>query len=316
MNQKLLLVLIAAALALGGCGGADPAAESPSAKNETGHEEEGEHSEPTHVALTPEQIQAAGIVVAEAGPATIRETLPVYGAIAPNAERVRDVGARFPGVIRSVTAKIGDSVRAGETLATIESNESLQTYSVVAPLNGVVTARQANPGEQTGDKVLFTIADLSTVWVELSLFPRDIAKVRVGQTVRVSSTDTGVNADGKIVYVAPFGTSANQTLTARVLLDNADRRWAPGLYVTAQVTLGENSVPLVVRNEALQTLENNNVVFVHAEEGFKPRPVRIGRADAQLSEVTDGLQAGERYAAANSYILKAELGKGSAEHED
>jgi cobalt-zinc-cadmium efflux system membrane fusion protein len=316
MNQKSLLVLIAAALTLGGCGGSGPTTEAALARTTPDHEDEGDHDEPKHVALTPEQIQAAGIVVAEAGPATIRETLPVYGVVAPNAERVRDVGARFPGVIRNVTAKIGDSVRAGETLATVESNESLQTYAVLAPLNGVVTARQANPGEQTGDKVLFTVADLSTVWVELSLFPRDMAKVRVGQTVRVASSDTGVNADGKIVYVAPFGSSANQTLTARVLLDNADRRWAPGLYVTAHVTLGENQVPLVVRNEALQTLENNNVVFVHAEEGFKPRPVRIGRADSQLSEVTDGLQAGEHYAAANSYILKAELGKGSAAHED
>ncbi len=316
MNQKLLLVLIAAALAMSGCGGSGSTTVAPSARAEPDHEEGGDHSEPTHVALTPEQIQAAGIVVAEAGPATIRETLPVYGVIAPNAERVRDVGARFPGVIRTVTAKIGDSVRAGETLATVESNESLQTYSVVAPLSGVVTARQANPGEQTGDKVLFTIADLSTVWVELSLFPRDMAKVRVGQAVSVSSNDTGVNAEGKIIYVAPFGSSANQTLTARVLLDNAARRWAPGLYVTARVTLGENQVALVVRNEALQTYENDNVVFVHAERGFEPRPVRIGRADGQLSEVTAGLQAGERYAAANSYILKAELGKGSAAHED
>lgn len=311
MNPKSLLMLIAAVLVVGGCGSPDPATSAPSAQAEADHEDR----ESKHVALTPEQIQAAGIVLAEAGPATIRETLPVYGVIAPNAERVRDVGARFPGVIRTVTAKIGDSVRAGDSLATVESNESLQTYAVVAPLNGVVTARNANPGEQTGDKVLFTIADLATVWVELSLFPRDMAKVRVGQTVRVASQDTGVNADGKIVYVAPFGTSANQTLTARVLLDNAARRWAPGLYVTAEVTLGENQVPLVVRNDALQTLENSNVVFVHADAGFEPRPVRLGRTDAQWSEVTEGLQAGERYAAANSFILKAELGKDSAEHD-
>ncbi|WP_129645033.1 efflux RND transporter periplasmic adaptor subunit [Peristeroidobacter agariperforans] len=310
MNQKSLWVLVLALWTLGGCGGS--ATEAPSTKAEAHHE----HGEPGHVELTPEQIQAAGIVVAEAGPATIRETLPVYGVIAPNAERVRDVAARFPGVILAVTAKVGDAVRAGETLATVESNESLQSYAVVAPLNGVVTARQANPGEQTGEKVLFTIADLSSVWVELSLFPRDMTKVRVGQTVQVASNDTGLRADGKIIYVAPFGSSANQTLTARVLLDNADRRWAPGLYVSARVTLGENPVPLVVRNEALQTLDNSNVVFVHARQGFEPRPVRIGRADGQLSEVTEGLRAGERYAAANSFILKAELGKGSAEHDD
>jgi cobalt-zinc-cadmium efflux system membrane fusion protein len=318
MNHKLLLVLIASALASSGCGGSEPTTQPASAQAETGHEQ-GEHgeegAESNHVELTPEQIQAAGIVLAEAGPAAIRETLPVYGIIAPNAERVRDVGARFPGVIRTVTAKIGDSVRAGETLATVESNESLQTYAVVAPLSGVVTARAANPGEQTGDKALFTIADLSTVWVELSLFPRDIAKVRVGQTVRVSSSDTGLSADGKIVYIAPFGSSANQTLTARVLLDNAERRWAPGLYVTAEVTLGEKQAPLAVRNEALQTLDNDDVVFVRAEEGFEPRPVRIGRTDGQWSEVTDGLKPGEHYVAANSFILKAELGKDSAEHD-
>lgn len=312
MNQRSLLLLIAAASAINGCGGSGPVTDAPAVQAEVDHEE----GESAHIELTLEQIRAAGIVLAEAGPATIRETLPVYGVIAPNAERVRDVAARFPGVIQTVTAQIGDSVRAGEALATVESNESLQTYAVVAPLNGVVTARRANPGEQTGDRVLFTIADLSSVWTELSLFPRDMAKVRVGQTVRVASNDTGVSADGKIVYVAPFGSSANQTLTARVLLDNTERRWAPGLYVTARVTLGESQAPLVVRNEALQTLESDNIVFVHAEDGFKPRSVRIGRTDSQFSEVTDGLQPGERYAAANSFILKAELGKGSAEHAD
>lgn len=322
MNQKLRLVLIAAALAISGCGSSDPTTQPTTPQARTGHDAGKDHAEHgnenaefQHVELTPEQIQAAGIVLAEAGPAILRETLPLYGVIAPNAERVRDVGARFPGLIRTVTAKMGDSVRAGEPLASVESNESLQTYAVVAPLNGVVTARHANPGEQTGDKVLFTITDLSTVWVELSLFPRDMAKVRVGQTVRVASNDTGISADGKIVYVAPFGSSANQTLQARVLLDNSERRWAPGLYVTAEVTLGENEVPLVVRNEALQTLRTGNVIFVRADECFEPRPVRLGRADGQLSEVMHGLKPGERYAAANSFILKAELGKDSAGHD-
>ena len=103
------------------------------------------------------------------------------------AERVREMAARYPGAIRDVARKIGDAVRQGETLATVESNESLQTYAVVAPLAGVITARNANPGEQTGDKALFTVADLSTVWVELSMFPRDVGKVRPGQTVRVRS---------------------------------------------------------------------------------------------------------------------------------
>lgn len=320
MNIKAL-VFIVSAFAFAGCGGSNPPANAASESAHGGEHPEGsggpEHKEGEgEIALSAEQIKTAGIEVAKAGPASIRETLPVYGVIAPNAERVRDVGARFPGVIRSVAKKIGDDVRQGEPLATIESNESLQTYSVVAPLNGVVTARNANPGEQTGEKVLFTIADLSTVWVELSLFPRDIAKVRVGQDVRVNSGDTGMSSDGKIVYVAPFGTSTNQTLTARVLLDNAQRRWAPGLYVTAEITLAESNAPLAVRSEALQTLEDETIVFVQGKDGFAPRPVRTGKTDGQWVELTAGLNAGEAYAAKNSFILKAELGKGSAEHED
>lgn len=323
MNTKLLAMIMLVSFALAGCGakdsadagsGAERAAESDHDEggDEHGHEEsEGEEG---HVGLSAEQIEAASIEVLEAASARIRETLPLYGAIAPNAERVREVVARYPGVIRTVNRKIGDTVRQGETLATVESDESLETYAVAAPLAGVITARNANPGEQTGDKVLFTVADLSSVWVELSLFPRDLAKVHVGQQVRVTNTDAGIGADGKIVYVAPFGTATSQTLTARALLDNPQRHWAPGLYVTAEVTLAEAPVPVAVRNEALQSLEGRTVVFVKNEEGFEARSVRLARADTEHSEVLEGLDAGERYAARNSFILKAEIGKGEAEH--
>ena len=275
-----------------------------------------EHEERGHVTLSAEQIEAGGIGLAQAGPATIRETLPLYGIIAPNAERVLDVAARFPGVIRTVSRRIGEPVRQGETLATVESNESLQTYAVVAPLSGVVTSRSANPGEQTGEKVLFKVADLSTVWVELALFSRDVAKVRVGQSVRVSSADAGLEAEGIVIYVAPFGQSTNQTLTARVQLDNPDRRWAPGLYVSADVTLSRSTVPLAIHAKALQSIEEIPVVFVRNAQGFESRPVRLARTDGEISEVLEGVTAGEIYATHNSFILKSELGKSSAAHED
>lgn len=315
MNPAFLLLITVTSLSLMACGGSERSAASEPAAAAQSHSEP-DHEEEGHIELTPEQIKNAGIEVAQAGPANIREHLPLYGVVAPNAERVREVAARFPGVIRSVSKRIGDVVKQGEALASVESNESLQTYSVVAPLSGVVTARSANPGEQTGDKSLFTVADLSNVWVELSLFPRDIAKVRVGQSVRVKSGDTGVTGEGKVVYVAPFGSSTNQTLTARVLLDNADRKWPPGLYVTAEVTLANTAVPLAISSAALQTLDQDNVVFVQSEEGFEPRPVQLGRSDGEFAEVTAGLKPGETYATTNSFILKAELGKGEAEHED
>lgn len=321
-NDNKLNIHVAAllmSLALAACGKSEaPVEDAAKAEHAEGteHSEEGgeEHEEGGHIKLTDEQIKASNIGLKQVGPAAIRETLPLYGVIAPNAERVREVAARFPGVIRAVDKKVGDYVRQGETLATVESNESLQTYPVGSPLAGVVTMRNANPGEQSGDKMLFTVADLSSVWVELSLFPRDVAKVRVGQTVRVQSAEAGLQEDGKVVYVAPLGSSSSQTLTARVLLDNSDRKWAPGLYVTADVTLAESQVALAIRSEAVQTMEDGSVVFVRGNEGFEPRPVKLGRSDGELTEILEGVKTGETYVAANSFILKAELGKGSAEH--
>lgn len=339
MKANSLALVVAITLLLAACGnsgGDAPAAgEAAGQRSEErhaegteegeghGHEEEGDHGEEEdeeghggaeHVPLTPEQLKAGQIGVAQAGPAEIRQTLPLYGVITPNAERVREVTARFPGVIRTVAKRVGDSVRQGETLATVESDESLQTYGVLSPLSGVVTRRNANPGEHAGEEALFTVADLSSVWVELSLFPRDVSKVRVGQSVRVRSADTDQSSVGKVVYVSPFGSASNQTLTARVLLDNAQGQWPPGLYVTADVTLATTTVQLSIRSEALQTLEERVVVFVQDEKGFEARPVQVGRSDGEVTEVLAGLEAGESYATKNSFVLKAELGKGEAEH--
>jgi cobalt-zinc-cadmium efflux system membrane fusion protein len=316
--MPLMLLAVLAA-----CGGSEPVgrtdgtASGPEAQHAADDLLQNPHERGRDVVgLTADQIKTAGIVIEAAASADIHESLPLYGVIAPNAERVRDVAARFPGVIRGVTKRVGDTVRQGETVATVESNESLETYAVAAPLTGVVTARNANPGEQTGDRVLFTVADLATVWVEVSLFPRDVARVRVGQSVQVRNAETGQVAEGRVVYVAPFGSSNTQTLIARVQLDNSDRRWPPGLYVTAAVTLATNTVAVAVRSEALQTLEDRPVVFVRTQAGFEPRRVRIGRSDGARTEILDGIAAGESYAAANSFILKAELGKGEAGHED
>lgn len=315
MKKTLLqAAMLLMTVTLAACGKSEPPPAVESAASTTEPAREEHHA--GAIRLTTEQVIAARIGLAQVGPASLRETLPLYGVIAPNAERVREVAARFPGVIRSVGKKVGDPVGQGESMAIIESNESLQSYAVTAPLAGVVTMRNANPGEQSGDKALFTVADLSTVWVELSLFPRDVAKIQLGQSVRVRSADAGLSADGQLVYVAPFGSSSNQTLTARVLLDNAGRRWAPGLYVSADVTLAVSSVPLAIRAEAVQTVDEVSVVFVRDDEGFKPRPVRLGRNDGEQIEVLEGLKAGETYATANSFVLKAELGKGEAGHED
>ncbi|MEC9357446.1 MAG: efflux RND transporter periplasmic adaptor subunit [Pseudomonadota bacterium] len=245
--------------ALSACGDPAPATQTEESHSET-PEHHGEHD--TALRLAPQARSAAKLETAVAGPVRLVERLQVYGSVQPNAERVHHVTARYPGIVRSVAVSVGDRIAKGQTLATVESNESLQVYPVSSPLSGVLTARMTNPGEQAGGSALFTVVDFSTVWVELSLFPRDRARVRAGQPVRVTASDDGLAADGEIVFISPQGLSHTQSVTARVVLDNADGRWTPGLYVQGHIAVGESDVALAVPAAALQTVGTQTVVFV------------------------------------------------------
>jgi cobalt-zinc-cadmium efflux system membrane fusion protein len=256
----------------------------------------------------------AGIGTAVAGPGTISDELVLYGTIAPDATRVRAVHARFPGVIRSVTRYVGDAVRAGEALATIESNESLQTYTVAAPIGGTVTARHAAPGEQTDAEALFEIADFSSVWAELDVFSRDRARLRTGLPVTVT-TDDGATASGTIDYLAPIGDRASQSVTARVPLDNADGRWTPGQFVEARVTVSTTPVALAVPVSALQRFRDFDVVFAQVGDTYEVRMLTLGRRDARFVEVLDGLAPGTVYVTDGSYLIKADIEKAGASHD-
>ncbi len=307
---RLLPALLGASLALAAC---RPEPAAPPAGSDD--------ADDTAPAATLARISATaaakvGIATAVAGPAEIRERLPLYGTVRPNAERVREVVARFPGSIRTVTKAIGDRVAKGETLATIESNDSLQTYAVVAPMAGTVTAREADPGEQAGNEVLFSITDLTTVWVELSLFPADVARVKVGQAVEVASVDGRLRGEGRIGLVGALGETATQTLTARVSLANAERQWTPGLFVNASVELGREAVAVAIAPSALQTLDGAATVFVPVAGGYAPRSVQSGRSDGERIEILSGLAAGEAYVAAGSFVVKAELGKAGLEEDE
>lgn len=315
--RPAVFAAVGLALLLAGCGG-KPAPEAENARGTgAGAEVEAGAAATTAIArISPAAAKTVGIELAEAGPATIGERLPLYGVVKPNAEHVREVIARFPGTVKTVRRAIGDRVRAGETLATIESNESLQTYALTAPIAGIVTAREADPGEQAGSELLFTIADPASVWIELSLFPADAARVRSGQAVRIDSVGGELHAEGRIGLVGVFGSGADAAPIARVVLANPDGRWTPGLYVNGAVELSTTTVPVAVAATALQTVDGRPVVFVPVAGGYAPRAVRTGRADDRAVEIVEGLAAGEAYVARSSFVVKADLGKSALEEED
>ncbi len=267
-------------------------------------------------AIPPEAAKAAGIETSVSGPARIRETLTVYGSIRPNAEREQTLRPRYAGIVKSVAKRPGDRASQGETLLTVESSESLHSYAITSPIEGQVLDRRVNPGEAVGnDTVLMRVADLSTVWADFAVFARDLDRVRAGMTVQISASDGGPQAEAQIAYVAPAGESDSQSVIARAVIDNADGRWVPGQFVTGEIVTAEIEAPISVVPEALQTLEGKTVVFLQNAKGFEAREVSVGRRSASAIEITKGLKGGERYASANSYVIKADLTKGEAEED-
>jgi membrane fusion protein, heavy metal efflux system len=280
------------------------------------HVEQDEHGA-DRILIRDVKLAAAGAVLAEAGSVTLSDTLQFNGALRANQEAVVQVTPRFPGIVRGIRKRIGDTVAKDEQLASIESNQSLTVYDLKAPIGGTVIDRQISLGEYASEqKPAFVVADLSTIWVDLSIYRQDLKRVRMGDEVLIDPDDGGVEIKGSVSYVAPIGSSDTQTAVARIVLPNSDGRLRPGLFASARLVLAKRSVPVAVRVGAIQTLENKTVVFVReGGDKIEARPVELGESDPKFVEIRAGLAAGEHYVAENSFVVKAEMGRGEAEHD-
>lgn len=266
--------------------------------------------------ISAKSADAAGVKVEKAGPTAIKDIIELSGVISLNEDRNARVGGRFSGFIKSVNKTVGQSVSAGEVLATLDRNVTLQDYTVVSPIDGVVVARNANIGSTTTpDTVLFEIADLSTVWAELHVFGRDRERVKVGQSVVVESDDKLTRAEGTIAYVMPVAEAASQAVVVRVVLDNKESKWFPGTFVRGLVTVSERQVPLAVKNSGLQRFRDFTVVFAKVGDTYEVRMLELGASDGTWSEVLGGLDSGQEYVAENSFLIKADIEKSGATHD-
>lgn len=268
------------------------------------------------VTMSDESLKKAGIGIETAGPSKLAMRLELNGRIAPNEEQMAHVSPRFPGIVKSVTKRLGDHVDRGEVLATVESNESLRTYDLTAEIAGTVIMRHATLGEfVSGQEALFTIADLSTVWADFSVYRQDFPMLREGQRVMLEAGPEGEKTSAKIDYISPFGSENSQTMLARAVVQNSQGALRPGLFIRGTVVTDEVEVPVAVKSVALQTYRDWDVVFIRVGEFFEAVPVKTGRRDGEWVEILSGLKAGERYAADNSFIVKADIGKAGAAHD-
>ena len=324
MKSRLMLIIAAIVVAMGigvyanvpsrTATSSDKAAlgTSPSDKGhgEAGHEDEGA------VEMSDAKVAASGIEILSAQQETLHDAIALNGILQPNQEALVQVTPRFPGVVREIKKRIGDTVEKGDLLAKIESNQSLTVYELRAPISGTVIDRLISLGEYAAEqKPAFIVADISTVWVDLSVYRRDLPRVRVGDRLLIDVGDGGKPIEGSISYISPVGSSDTQTALARAVVRNEGLRLRTGLFVAARLILTAKQVPVAVRAGAVQTVENRNVVFVRTGDKFEIRDVELGGRDADNVEIVFGIIGGDKYAARNSFVVKAELAKGSATHE-
>lgn len=207
---------------------------------------------------------------------------------------------------RQKLASLGGSAAGG----------NLTRYEIRSPIDGTITDKKIAIGESLKDDAnIFVVADLSTVWVEMTVYAKDLNAVKPGQQATVRATAFDASATGAVSYVGALVGEQTRTAKARIVLPNDKGVWRPGLPVNIELVAGEIEVPVAVATDGLQTVRDWTVVFGRYGDNFEARPLELGRTDGKFTEVIQGVDAGEQYAATNSFLIKADLGKSGASHD-
>ncbi|MBI4291853.1 MAG: efflux RND transporter periplasmic adaptor subunit [Betaproteobacteria bacterium] len=405
LNRAGLLALGLSILILAGCGkGESPeisahqralAGKSEDQHAATGkpgaHEDEEKHSEEKPLKLKAEEIRAAGIKIEALAEQQASEELVLTATIRPNQDRIAHVAPRVPGRLVTVHANLGDRVKAGQTLAVLDSLEvgeahsaylqamtqhqvakadfaraeklhtdqiiaqkdhlrahaeyekskaglaaagnrlrmlgvnpapaadgkALSTFPLTTPFAGTIIEKHAILGELAQpDKQIFTVADLSKLWIEANLFEKDLGRVRIGADAAVTvAAYPDESFRGKLTYIAAVVDKETRTVQARVEVANPDGRLKPEMFVTATISTKGRSgkdgqgKALLVPEEAVVLMQGQPMVFIEERGGFEPRAVELGEKLRGRVVVKRGLAAGDKVVTAGTYALKARVMK-------
>ena len=269
------------------------------------------HDDNDKVSISSDMAMLNEIVTTKVGEGIISQKQTLYGDVTLSPEDTSHITARFPGRITAVYVQYGDAVKKGQKLALVESNTSLQTYTITSPLTGLVIAKHANAGEVANEQVLFTITNTKTLWAEIRIFPSQVANIELGQQVRLKTADHQL--EGQITQLLPSNESAPYRI-ARVKFTHTSSYWFPGLMIEAEVSVRSESVPIRLPKQALQQVEGKTVVFVKQGDVYEVKPVVLGIQDDHFASVMDGIAVGDEVVIKNSYLIKAELEKAGAAH--
>ena len=257
---------------------------------------------------------AMGIATETAAGATLHQSIRVYGKLTLPPGATRQIQARFDGVIKAMPVSLGDRVAQGQLLATIESNESLKAFQIVAPMDGVISQQFAGTGEMTAGRTLLEITRTDTLVAELAVYPMDRPRVQEGGPVNLSFNGVDKVLTSKISG-SRIGVRDDQARLFLAEIDNTDGVLSEGLFVTGDIKIDSFAVPLAVKRSGLQGFRDFTVVYAKVGEDYEVRMLELGREAGLWVEVLGGLEPGTQYVTQNSYIIKADIEKSGASHD-
>ena len=389
MTRLLTLATLAFALILAACDRKPPEAKpaqekaAPVQEKNTAGDKDAPAAAPEagQIHLTEAEIKTAHIRTEPIAEAAVHEHIQVTATIQANQDRLAHVTPRVPGRIIGITANLGDRVKAGQVLASLDSIElgeahsaylqaesqwklaqadferaeklyaeqivpqkdylrsraeqekaraglraatdklrlmgvaptrsenAVSVFPLKAPFTGTVIEKHAVLGELAEpDESLFSIADLSVVWIEANLYEKDLGKVKTGASVNVTvAAYPDAVFKGRLTYISSVMDKESRTIKARVEVANGDGRLKPEMFATAAIDTASVGKALTIPAGAVVMMEGKKAVFVREKEGFEPRTVDLGDNLGGRLVVKGGIEAGEAVVVEGAYALKARL---------
>jgi cobalt-zinc-cadmium efflux system membrane fusion protein len=268
------------------------------------------------VVMSSEVAELSGVTSEPTQARHIRTVRTARGKIVPSEHRIAHVIPRFAGLVREGRKHIGDRVEKGEVMAVIESNQSLQPFEVRSQIEGTVVNGHLVVGEFVPENQwVYIVADISEVWADLFVPLRERDAIAKGQRVFITSVTGAATKEGRVSYVAPYADERAQAQLVRVVIPNEAGDFVPGAFITGEIVVSEEAVPVAIKRQAIQRFRDWQVVFVRVGDIYEVRPVTLGRSDGDWMEVHAGLTPGEEYVVGNSFLIKADILKAGASHD-
>ncbi|MBF0431408.1 MAG: efflux RND transporter periplasmic adaptor subunit [Fibrobacteria bacterium] len=275
------------------------------------HDDHSTHQDNPEIVLSAKALEIAGITIEKVKKGNISKTVELAGEVGFDEDRLTHIVPRFPGIVKQVYKKLGDNVKAGEVLASIESNESMSSYKIKALIAGTVIEKHITLGEFVSEETaVFVIADLSRIWVNLAVYAKDIQNIRLGQHVKIEAVGSQVQGEGKISYIRPVFDEQTRNSTARIVLPNTGNKWRPGSFVRASIKQHAPDVCLIIEESAIQLIEGTPRVFIPVpgeRNTFAAISVKLGDRDEKHAEILSGLAMGTPYVSNGAFELKSEM---------